>query len=336
MAYSIRNKAVFALVSFCMAATALSVAPSTRPRRYTGLGLLAAYLSVYAGSLYAMVTQGGFDASEALGIAAVLGLGFSLASWLLTLRARPLLYDVLEPAPELFTLLLYMLPLTACVTWGFDWVRRMAPNDPVQAIAIVLAKLAIFVGIPAWLMRHRFGYFWCELAPESFRRWHMLALVGMALLVLAFQAVAGRGLRDIHAAHVPVTTLFWGIPLTFVWLMVEAGVVEEFFFRCLLQSRLSAALRSELGGIVIMSLLFGLMHAPGLYLRTSVTQEGLPTHPALWMAIGYSIVITSVAGFFLGVLWARTRNFVVVVAVHAAADLLPDFLPTLRSFHLLQ
>ena len=44
------------------------------------------------------------------------------------------------------------------------------------------------------------------------------------------------------------------------------------------------------------------------------------------MAIGYSIVITSVAGFFLGVLWARTRNFLVLVLVHAAADLLPNTL----------
>jgi membrane protease YdiL (CAAX protease family) len=54
------------------------------------------------------------------------------------------------------------------------------------------------------------------------------------------------------------------------------------------------------------------------------------------MAIGYSIVITSVAGFFLGVLWARTRNFLVLVLVHAAADLLPNMLPTLRAFHLLK
>ena len=113
-------------------------------------------------------------------------------------------------------------------------------------------------------------------------------------------------------------------------------MVEEFFFRCLLQSRLSAALRSELGGIVLASLIFGLMHAPGLYLRTAVTQEGLPPHPALWMAVGYSIVITSVAGFLFGVLWARTRNFALLVIVHAAADLLPDFLPTLHALHLLR
>ena len=114
------------------------------------------------------------------------------------------------------------------------------------------------------------------------------------------------------------------------------GVVEEFFFRVLLQSRLSAALRSELGGIVLMSLIFGLVHAPGLYLRTSATQEGLAAHPSLLMAVGYSIVITSVAGFFLGVLWARTRNFLVLILVHAATDLLPNTLPTLRAFHLLK
>jgi membrane protease YdiL (CAAX protease family) len=85
-----------------------------------------------------------------------------------------------------------------------------------------------------------------------------------------------------------------------------------------------------------MSLLFGLAHAPGLYLRTGLTQEGLPPHPPLLMAIGYSIVITSVAGFFFGVLWARTRNFALVVMVHAMADLLPDLLPTLRSLQLLR
>ena len=126
------------------------------------------------------------------------------------------------------------------------------------------------------------------------------------------------------------------MPLVFLWLVLEAGVVEEFFFRVLLQSRLSAALRSELGGIVLMSLIFGLVHAPGLYLRTSMTQEGLPAHPSFLMAVGYSIVITSVAGFFLGVLWARTRNFLVIILLHAATDLLPNTLPTLRAFHLLK
>ena len=40
--------------------------------------------------------------------------------------------------------------------------------------------------------------------------------------------------------------------------MLEVGVVEEFFFRVRLQSRLSAVLKSKLGGIVRASLRFGL------------------------------------------------------------------------------
>jgi len=52
------------------------------------------------------------------------------------------------------------------------------------------------------------------------------------------------------------------------------------------------------------------------------------------MAVGYSIVMTSLAGLFVGVLWLRTRNFAVVVLVHAAGDLLPNLVPWIRTFHL--
>jgi membrane protease YdiL (CAAX protease family) len=318
-----------------MASTALSEAVSQVAASGRGLGLLAGYGAIYTGSLLAM-RRGGFAASEALMIAALLGMGFSLVAWIATVRVNPLPYIVLQPPAETAVLFAYLFPLTAFVTWGFDWVRRTVPADPAQAIALGVVKLAVFVGIPAWLMRWRFGYTWNQLAPGSLAWKHFRVLVLMSVLVLWLQAVVGRGFHDIQAAKVPDSSLLWGVPLALVWLAMEAGVVEEFFFRCLLQSRVSAALKSELGGIVVMALLFGLMHAPGLYLRTGATQENLAAHPSLSMAVGYSVVVTSVAGFFLGVLWARTRNFFVVVAVHAATDLLPDLLPTLRSFHLLR
>jgi membrane protease YdiL (CAAX protease family) len=50
-------------------------------------------------------------------------------------------------------------------------------------------------------------------------------------------------------------------------------------------------------------------------------------------AVGYSIVMTSLTGLFLGVLWMRTKNFVVLVIVHAAGDLLPNLAPWMRAFH---
>jgi membrane protease YdiL (CAAX protease family) len=150
------------------------------------------------------------------------------------------------------------------------------------------------------------------------------------------QMVLGRGLHDLREAHLPVWLLLAITPLCFFWLCIEVGVVEEFFFRVLLQEHLASVMRSSWGGLVLSALLFGLVHAPGFYLRPAATQELLGPHPSLFMAVGYSIVLTSLAGLFLGVLWMRTKNFAVIVIVHAAGDLLPNLLPWARSFHLIR
>jgi membrane protease YdiL (CAAX protease family) len=307
-----------------------------RQSKLAGPLLLLAYVLTYAATLYGMVRGGGFEAGDAIGVFAVLGVGFSVLAWLLTIGIQPLPYQVREPRRESIALLTYLIPLAAFIAYGFSAIHRWVTGDPADSLAILAAKLAVFVILPGWMMASRFGYSARQLAPMSTKFSHLLVFVGMAVALLAFQSIAGRGLRDLAEAHVSGNTLVFGMPLVFLWLVIEVGVVEEFFFRVLLQSRLSAALRSELGGIVVASLLFGLVHAPGLYLRTGATQEGLSAHPSLGMAIGYSIVITSVAGFFFGVLWARTRNFLLLVLVHAVADLLPNTLPTLRAFHLMK
>jgi len=299
-----------------------------------GILFLVGYLVLYASMLLAMHRAGNFDITEPLLVLAILGVSFSLAAWLFTLRVRPLNYAVVSPKGELATVAAWLLPVLAFVTWGLGLLHRSFPSDPEQAVMVLTAKLLVFVIFPAAVMRARFGYGLLQLAPISAPRLHLFAALGMCALLLAFQAVFGRGLRDIASAHLPAATLCYGLPLTFVWLALEAGVVEEFFFRVLLQTRLSAVLKSEWAAVVLTSLTFGLAHAPGIYLRTSLTQEGLQ-NPSLLMAAGYSVVVVSVAGFFLGVLWARTRNFALVVVVHAVGDLLPNLLPTLRSLHLL-
>ncbi len=298
-----------------------------------GAVLLTAYLALYAALLLAMRHSGNFDISEPLMVLAIVGVGFSLVAWLVTARATPLTYSIANPAGELAAVAAFLLVAVAFITWGLSWLHRYFPYDPAQTIAILVAKLAVFVVLPAAILRARFGWTWRRLAPVSTQPHHLLAAAAMSVLLLAFQAIFGRGLRDISAAHLPVATLLYGVPLTFVWMAVEAGVVEEFFFRVLLQGRLAAILKSELGAVVLSSLIFGLAHAPGLYLRTSFTQEGLQ-NPSLLVAIGYSVVMMSVSGFFMGILWSRTRNFGLVVVVHGMGDLLPNVLSTLRSLHL--
>ncbi len=61
--------------------------------------------------------------------------------------------------------------------------------------------------------------------------------------------------------------------------------------------------------------------------------EGLGEHPAALHAFGYSIVVTSVAGFLFGILWARTRNLWLVALVHGAGDWLQSIVPFVRMWH---
>ena len=125
-----------------------------------------------------------------------------------------------------------------------------------------------------------------------------------------------------------------GLPLCFAWLAIEAGLVEEFFFRALLQSRLSAWFRSEVTGIVLMALAFGLAHAPGFIFRHAGTVEGLGPNPSALDAIAYSIVTLAVSGVFLGIIWTRTKNLFAVMIIHAATDLFPNLSDFVRTWGL--
>jgi membrane protease YdiL (CAAX protease family) len=196
-------------------------------------------------------------------------------------------------------------------------------------------KLLAFVAFPAAIVSVLGRYRLSDLAPISVRWRQLRPALLMALAALLMQSLLGRGLHDIREAHLPTWVLAVATPLSFAWLMIEVGVVEEFFFRVLLQERLAAVLRSPWGGLVVAVLLFGLVHAPGFYLRPAATQEALGSHPSLLWVSG-TRSWTSLAGLLLGVLWMRTRNFAVVVIVHAATDLLPNLVPWVKSFHLTQ
>jgi membrane protease YdiL (CAAX protease family) len=290
------------------------------------------YLLLNAVSLGLLHKVEHFDVSEPLFVLMVLGVGFSVLAWWTTRSVVPLPLDVKKPRRETMILLAYLVALGVFITWGLPGVGALVPTEPWKSVGILAAKLAAFVVVPMALfcpLGYRVHNFFGT--PSQWRQ-HLAPGLWMALFLILFQAVFGRGLSEIRHSSLPARTLLLGVPFTYGWLLLEVGLVEEFFFRCLLQSRLSALLRSQAGGIVLASLLFGLAHAPGLYLRPGGTQEAVGAHPSWLMAVGYSIVITSVAGVFLGVLWARTRNLLLVMAVHAAGDWLPNLLPTIRNW----
>ena len=274
----------------------------------------------------------GFDLGEPLLVLAVMGLGFSALAWLVTRKLVPLPFAVMQPARETATLLIYLVPLTAYLAWGRNLLGRFAIPEPRLSVAILLIKLLLFVAIPATLLLIGWKYRGRELFVFQGSGRHWRAALWMSVAMIAFQCLFGRGLTEIRQSGFSPGVLAVGAPLIYLFLLLEVGLVEEFFFRVLLQSRLAAWLKSEAAGIVGMSILFGLAHAPGFYYRAGATQEALGQHASWLLAIGYSIVITSVAGFFLGVLWMRTRNLLLLMIVHAAGDFVPNFVPMLKNW----
>ncbi len=305
-------------------------ASSIRPSAYVG-----AYFTLWAAALVLLRTFEGFEASEALAALVVLGVIFPALALLTTRRVSALPYVVRPPGIETVVLVMYLGVIAWVLVSGFSRVARLTA-EPVHSFVLLGVKLVAFVAIPAALMLTLGRYSIAELVPISLRWRDLRPALWMSLAVLLMQSFLGRGLHDIREAHLPLWVLAFATPLSFIWLMIEVGVVEEFFFRVLLQERLAAVLRSPWGGLVVAAVLFGLVHAPGFYLRTAATQEALGSHPSLFMAVGYSIVLTSLAGLFLGVLWMRTKNFAVLVIAHAAGDLLPNMVPWVKAFHLMR
>ncbi len=311
---------------------AVTTMPTTRRTAPSSLVYFLGYGAVYVSLLFAMHQVSGFDLGEPLLVLGLMGVGFSALAWWVTSKSIPLPLVVQRPASEAILLLIYVLPLVAYLTWGRKALALSTIPEPRQSVVILAIKLVLFVAIPAAMFRLGWGYQWRELFAFQGASRHVWPALWMSLALIVFQCVIGRGLGDLRHSGISPLALVAGAPFIYLFLLVEVGLVEEFFFRVLLQTRLGLWLKSEMGGIVAMALLFGLMHAPGLYYNSAATQEAVGTHPSWLMAIGYSIVITSVAGFFLGVLWMKTRNLLLVMIVHAAGDFIPNFVPMLKNW----
>jgi len=302
----------------------------TRTRLYLG-----GYFVLWTAVLVLLRIYEGFDASEAVIALIILGVIFPALAMFVTRNVPALPYSVRQPRNESLFLMAYLALVAWVLVSGFGLVAHITV-EPRHVIALLGVKLIVFVIFPLAIILAPRRYRVAELIPIS-QKWRELRpALWMSLIAILMQSFLGRGLHDIREAHLPIWVLTVATPLSFIWLMIEVGIVEEFFFRVLLQERLATSLRSPWGGLVVAALLFGLVHAPGFYFRPGGTQEALAEHPTLAFAIGYSIVLTSLAGLFLGVLWMRTKNFAVLVIVHAATDSLPNLLPWIRSFHLMR
>jgi membrane protease YdiL (CAAX protease family) len=307
-----------------------------RPAR-RGLLAATAYAALYLACLAALWRYEGRHPAEAIAVLVIMGGIFPSLAWLTTRGAIPHRVPVRFPARELRVVLVLLAVVAAFLTVGTTPVRSLLDDPTAAGLADLAIRLLVFVGLPALVVRAAFGYGWRELFADPAGSWrgHWRALVVLSLSLVAMQLVLGRGALRIREAGMTPAQIAVAAPLALLYLCLEVGLVEEFFFRALLQQRIAAATGSAAAAVFVASALFGLAHAPGLYLRGAGSYEGFAGPPSLLLAAAYSVVVMSVAGLFLGTLWARTRNLPLVVVVHAATDLVPQLVDVSRTLRLL-
>jgi uncharacterized protein len=289
------------------------------------------WLALYAVATGVLAWRYGFGPAEPLAVLVIFGLALPGLALLLTRGHAPRPVRVDAPAAESRLAVLCLLAVTAFLAFGLDLLHSAVPSRLANDVAVIAAKLLVFVALPYALLRRR-GYRWRDFLGLRLGAREWLVAIVLSLAFVLVNAVIGQGPARIAASgYGPVTLAVGGIAV-YLLLCIEVGLVEEFLFRAFLQARFATWLRSEVSGLFLAATLFGLAHAPGFYLRWEQNAADLFSEPSLLFALAYSIAVISVAGVFMGVVWLRTRSLAVVILVHAAGDWLPNVAGTLQGW----
>lgn len=255
----------------------------------------------------------------------IFGVTLSGAAIALTRDARPPAIEIRRPTLELAAVLAFMsLYAVGFLGFGMTFLKGFVPVGRDQDLLVLGAKLVVHVALPALLLAV-LGARIVPLFAARFRQpgfWPPLIVLGVVILGLL--SVVSPSLQQISELHPAAVTLAWAAPLAFMWIALEAGLCEEFLYRAVLQTRLAAVLRSEVGAVVVGALIFSLAHVPGLYLRGAPGVDGYSAD--IIQVAAFTIGALSPLAILFGVLWSRTRSLLLVVLLHAAVDVLP-FIP---------
>ena len=262
----------------------------------------------------------------------IIGIGFSFIGWWMTRKlSQPLHKPRIKK--EFWLVLLLVGWVIFYITYGGSLINKLLPanwieNPQTYSVIIFLRKLIFFVLVP-FVVYKLFGFslqdFGLTRSPvKFFSQRSIIIFFLMAIAASVFQYFFSNGAKHFRNGEFNTSQLIIGLPLCFVYLLFDAGLIEEFFFRGFLQSRSSVLLRSTAGGIIVSAIVFGLVHAPGLYLR-GAGSEGIEEQLPFSFFCAYTIAYMSTAGLFLGIIYNKTKNLWLVMAIHAMVDLLPNF-----------
>ena len=295
----------------------------------TSIRALLIYLGVWGVSTAYIAATGG-DWVFPIASLVIFGLILSSIIWFLTRKMDAPAVPVAQPKRESLGLLGY-LAIYAFLLIGvwLGTVRNAVPEGPNQEWAVLAYKLLIHVGLPAAIIMLLGGAIRPLFDAGTQRKGFWSTLIVLCALMFALLAVVSPSLKQIGGLNLGIAAALFWVLMSWLWLSLEAGLCEEFFFRACLQSRLTAWLKTPVAGILLTSVLFGLSHWPGLYLRGGPGVDGWSTDPI--QVAAFTIATLSPLSVALGLLWARSRSLLLIVLVHGAIDALPH---TAETFHI--
>ncbi|MEA3500142.1 MAG: CPBP family intramembrane glutamic endopeptidase, partial [Candidatus Marinimicrobia bacterium] len=180
-------------------------------------------------------------------------------------------------------------------------------------IGLIIKKTIIFAGLPFLFLKFRKN----SLASMGLtsKDWKRNLWIGfiifLALAIPNAFFVSNTG-GEILSGKYSAPQVGIGLFSSFIYFFLMAGFSEEFFFRAVIQSRISYLLKSSVSGVLITSLIFGLGHIHGImqwYPETTIGE-----------AFCRAFFLQTFIGIMFGVLWERTRNLIPCVFVHSGVD----------------
>ena len=290
------------------------------------------YALFWGGSIAYLYATGG-DWLSGVFITAIFGIALGGAAWLTTRGALAPRIEVEHPRTESGAVLVYLALVYAFLFLGFGmtWARQVFPPGPQQETLVLGLKLVVHVALPAFLLvviGAKLGPI-IQLGLSGRKFWRSLIVLGA--LILAIICVVTPSLKNISGIPPTFGVMIWALPAGYLWMTLEAGVTEEFLFRGVLQTRLTSWFDSAWAGVIVASLLFGLAHAPGLFMRGGPGVDGWSTDPL--QVVAHTIAVLSPVGLTFGLIYARTKSLLLVALLHGLVDWLPhltEFVETWR------
>jgi membrane protease YdiL (CAAX protease family) len=291
-----------------------------------GFQAFAVYLLLYLVSLSWWIVGAGQDPTEIVFVGIIFGIIFPAVAWVLTLGAPEPQTRKFVGRSELLLTLAMIIAAGAYLTLGpGTFVQAVLSLGDATGLNLELTKMAdkliLFVLVPGLLLaiffqrRPRdFGWPRLRFSPAMFR--HIVIFIVISAMYTVVQLYLGNSGGAFLSGSYSAYQLLALVPV-FIWFAVEAGLVEEFLSRAVLQERIAAFMKSDWAGAIVGLVIFATAHAPGLVLRLG--HYDWPT------ALAFSILVLAPAAIVLAVLWVRTRNLLLLAAVHGMGDVVPNF-----------